>query len=115
HARPAARRASLAQGTPARYTTPTMSAAYDLVVIGSGNAGQLAAGVARTAGWRVAIVEGRQVGGTCALRGCVPKKVLAASAETMDVIRRAGGQAIRVGEPTLDWSELIAHERTFVD
>ena len=92
-----------------------MSAAYDLVVIGSGNAGQLAAGVARAAGWRVAIVEGRQVGGTCALRGCVPKKVLAASAETMDIIRRAGGQSIRVGEPALDWSELIAHERTFVD
>ena len=40
---------------------------YDLVVIGSGNAGQLAAGVARKAGWRVAIVEGRDVGGTCAL------------------------------------------------
>jgi len=92
-----------------------MSTPYDLIVIGSGNAGQLAAGVARQAGWRVAIVEGREVGGTCALRGCVPKKVLAASAETMDIIRRAGGQSIRVGEATLDWSALIARERTFVD
>jgi len=92
-----------------------MSQRYDLVVIGTGNAGQAAAAVARRAGWRVAIVEGRDVGGTCALRGCVPKKVLAASAEVMDVIRRAGGQAIQVGPPTLDWGALIARERTFVD
>jgi glutathione reductase (NADPH) len=61
------------------------------------------------------MVEGREVGGTCALRGCVPKKVLAASAETMDLIRRAGAQAITVGEPRLDWTALIARERTFVD
>jgi glutathione reductase (NADPH) len=92
-----------------------MNQPYDLVVIGTGNAGQLAAGVARKAGWRVAIVEGRDVGGTCALRGCVPKKVLAASAEVMDIIRRAPGQSIQVGAPTLDWSALIARERTFVD
>ena len=92
-----------------------MGATYDLVVIGTGNAGQQAANVTRAAGWRVAIVEGRDIGGTCALRGCVPKKVLAAAAETMDVIRRAGAQAIRVGDAALDWSALIAHERTFVE
>jgi glutathione reductase (NADPH) len=92
-----------------------MGDAYDLIVVGTGNAGQLAAGVARAAGWRVAIVEGREIGGTCALRGCVPKKVLAAAGETMDVIRRAGTQAISVGPATLDWTALIARERTFVD
>jgi glutathione reductase (NADPH) len=92
-----------------------MNASYDLIVIGTGNAGQLAAGVARKAGWRVAIIEARDVGGTCALRGCVPKKVLAAAAEAMDIIRRAGAHGITVGAPTLDWSKLIARERTFVD
>ena len=88
---------------------------YDLVVIGAGNAGQQAAGVARAAGWRVAIVEARDVGGTCPLRGCVPKKVLAAAGEAADLIRRAGGLSIHVGPATLDWTALIARERTFVD
>src|SRR6185295_2153560 len=88
---------------------------YDLIVIGTGNAGQLAASVARDGGMRVAIVEGRDVGGTCALRGCVPKKVLVAAAEAMDVIRRADTHAITVGTPALDWTRLIARERTFVD
>jgi glutathione reductase (NADPH) len=92
-----------------------MSGRYDLIVVGTGNAGQSAAGVARQAGLRVAIVEGRDVGGTCALRGCVPKKVLAAAGEAMDVIRRAGTHAITVGPATLDWTRLIARERTFVD
>jgi glutathione reductase (NADPH) len=94
-----------------------MDAAYDLVVIGTGNAGQQAASVARAAGWRVAIIEARDVGGTCALRGCVPKKVLAAAAEAADLVRRADRLSITgVGPaPTLDWTALIARERTFVD
>ena len=91
-----------------------MSVRYDLVVVGTGNAGQLAATVAREAGLRVAIVEGREVGGTCALRGCVPKKVLAAAGEAMDLIRRAAVHAIEVGPATLNWTRLIARERTFV-
>ena len=92
-----------------------MDQPYDLIVIGTGNAGQLAAGVARKAGWRVAIVESGDVGGTCALRGCVPKKVLAAAGEAIDLIRRAPGLSIAVGPATLDWTRLIARERTFVD
>jgi glutathione reductase (NADPH) len=91
-----------------------MSIHHDVIVIGTGNAGQSAAAVACAAGLRVAIVEGREVGGTCALRGCVPKKVLVAAGEVMDVIRRAGVHAIHVGVPVLDWAQLIARERTFV-
>jgi glutathione reductase (NADPH) len=92
-----------------------MNAVYDLVVIGTGNAGQMAASEARAAGWRVAMVESREVGGTCALRGCVPKKVLAVASEAMDLIRRASNLSITVAPATLDWTALIARERTFVD
>lgn len=75
-----------------------MSHDYDLIVIGAGNAGQAAAGIARRAGWSVLVVEGRDVGGTCPLRGCVPKKVLVAAAETLDLIAPARAHAIRVGK-----------------
>jgi glutathione reductase (NADPH) len=76
-----------------------MSSNYDLIVIGAGNAGQAAAGIAREAGWSVLVVESRDVGGTCPLRGCVPKKVLVAAGETLDAIARAPIHRIRVGKP----------------
>ncbi|MDB4932167.1 MAG: NAD(P)/FAD-dependent oxidoreductase [Myxococcaceae bacterium] len=87
---------------------------YDLLVIGAGNAGLAAAGAARAAGWRVAVAEARDVGGTCPLRGCVPKKVLVAAAEALDVIARAGQHGITVGPATLDWAALMARKETFV-
>ncbi len=87
---------------------------YDLIVIGAGNAGQAAAGQVRAAGWRVAVIESRDVGGTCPLRGCVPKKVLVAAAEAMDVIARARAHHIEVGPARLDWGKLIARKQTFV-
>ncbi|MEM9069437.1 MAG: NAD(P)/FAD-dependent oxidoreductase [Myxococcota bacterium] len=96
-------------------TQKTEATPVDLLVLGAGNAGLGAAGVAREAGWTVRIVESRDVGGTCALRGCVPKKVLVAAAEALDVIRRAGSHHIDVGEVSLDWGALIARERTFVE
>jgi glutathione reductase (NADPH) len=87
---------------------------YDLIVVGAGNAGLAAAGVAREAGWSVAVVERRDVGGTCPLRGCVPKKVLVAAAEALDQIARADAHRIAVGAATLDWPALMARKQTFV-
>jgi glutathione reductase (NADPH) len=49
---------------------------YDLVIIGSGTAAQVASSRVRAAGWSVALVDHRPFGGTCALRGCDPKKML---------------------------------------
>lgn len=92
-----------------------MTTDYDLITLGAGNAGIAAASAAAEAGWNVAIVESRDVGGTCPLRGCVPKKVLVAAAEALDTIARAGGHHIEVGAPRLDWSALIARKQTFVD
>lgn len=87
---------------------------YDVVVIGSGNAGQAAADGARRAGRRVALVDRRELGGTCALRGCVPKKVLVAAAEAMDTIRRAHMHHIGVGPAHLDWAALIGRELALI-
>ncbi|MEE9279324.1 MAG: FAD-dependent oxidoreductase [Myxococcota bacterium] len=88
---------------------------YDRIVIGAGNAAFGAAGVAHEAGWRVLVVEGRDVGGTCPLRGCVPKKVLVAAAEVLDQISRAPAHGISVSSPELDWKKLIERKQTFVE
>ena len=56
---------------------------YDLIVIGTGNAGTAMSLEARHAGWRVAIVDELPFGGTCALRGCIPKKVLVGAADVI--------------------------------
>ena len=88
---------------------------YDVLVLGTGNAGMAAARVTREAGRSVAIVECREdVGGTCALRGCVPKKVLVAAAETMEAIRSAGRHAITVSGARLDWAKLIEREKSII-
>ncbi len=88
---------------------------YDVLVLGAGNAGLAAAGTARAAEKRALVVEGRDVGGVCPLRGCVPKKVLVAAAQALDEIARAGTHEISVGPATLDWPRLIERKRTFVD
>ena len=88
---------------------------FDVIVLGTGNAGMGAAGVARAAGLEVAMIESREVGGTCALRGCVPKKVLVAAAQVLDQIARAGMHHIEIGSPKLDWAKLIEREQGFVE
>ncbi|NKB50457.1 MAG: NAD(P)/FAD-dependent oxidoreductase [Alphaproteobacteria bacterium] len=88
---------------------------FDVVVLGTGNAGMGAAGVTRAAGKSVAMIESRDVGGTCPIRGCVPKKVLVAAAQVLHQIDLAPQHHISVGAPKLDWPALIARERTFVD
>lgn len=85
----------------------------DLVVIGSGTAGQTVAYRCRRAGWSVAVVDSRPFGGTCAQRGCDPKKVLVETAGLIDDVRRKRGQGISVEGLRLSWSELIQFKRTF--
>ena len=91
-----------------------MAARYDVVVLGAGNAGMEAAAVAKAHGRSVAIVENRAVGGTCPLRGCVPKKVLVAAAEALDGIAKASMHHIETGGARLDWAGLIGRARSFV-
>ena len=92
-----------------------MAEHYEVVILGAGNAGLAAARVAHDAGRRILVVEGRDVGGVCPLRGCVPKKVLVAAAQALDAIARADAHEISVGPATLDWGRLIERKRSFVD
>lgn len=87
---------------------------FDVIVIGTGVAGQTAAGELSMAGRKVAVVDKREFGGTCALRGCEPKKVLYSAAE---VAERAHGQAGGgvSGAVAIDWPSLVAFKRTFTD
>src|SRR5436853_1625550 len=87
---------------------------YDLVVIGTG----IASGVAsrcREAGWTVAVVDSRPFGGPCALRGCVPKKILVSAAEAVHGARDMAGKGVPAGSLTIDWPELIRFKRALVD
>ncbi len=92
-----------------------MARTFDLVVMGAGNAGMGAAGVAKAAGKSVAVIESWEVGGTCPLRGCVPKKVMVAAAQVLDQIAKAGQHHISVDKPSLDWPKLIERVQGFVD
>ncbi len=92
-----------------------MAKRYDLVVIGTGVAGTTAAYRCKAAGWSVAIVDHLPFGGTCALRGCDPKRVLASVTETLDLDRRMRGKGIGGGEPAIDWPELMSFKRTFTE
>jgi glutathione reductase (NADPH) len=88
--------------------------AYDLAVIGSGTAAQVASSRVRAAGWSVAVIDHLPFGGTCALRGCDPKKMLISGAEAIDMARRMRGRGV-AGELGISWPELIAFKRTFTD
>ena len=86
----------------------------DLVIIGSGTAAMVAAFRVRAARWTVAIVDEKPFGGTCALRGCDPKKMLIPGAEVIDGARRMQGHGV-AGQASIDWRELIRFKRTFTD
>ena len=74
-----------------------MAQQFDLVVIGTGVAGAPVATACREAGWEVALVDDHSYGGTCALRGCDPKKVLVGAADAVDWARRMAGRGIEPG------------------
>ncbi len=92
-----------------------MDQSFDLVVIGTGAAGGTVAHTLRSKEWTVAIVDKRPFGGTCALRGCDPKKVLVGVAEAADWARRMRGRGIDGGEVRIDWPALMRFKRTFTD
>ncbi|MGI8609104.1 MAG: dihydrolipoyl dehydrogenase family protein [Candidatus Dormibacteria bacterium] len=91
-----------------------MKRTFDVIVIGTGEAGSAVATTCRAAGRTVAIVDSRPFGGTCGLRGCDPKKVLVGAAEMIDRQRRMHGKGI-AGELRIDWPELIRFKSTFTD
>lgn len=91
-----------------------MSEIYDLMVIGTGVAGNKAAEKCARYGLKVAISDNREMGGTCGLRGCNPKKVLTTAAAAVDQVRRMKGKGISQGTGLI-WPELMNFKREFTD
>src|SRR6202158_2118332 len=81
----------------------------DLFVIGGGSGGVRAARIAAGYGARVMIAEGYRVGGTCVIRGCVPKKLLVYASRFSEDFEDAAGYGWTVPEPTFHWPTLIAN------
>lgn len=91
-----------------------MGRRYDLLVVGSGVAASGVASRVRQAGRSVALVDFRPFGGTCALRGCDPKKVLVSGAEAVRSARRLADRGVH-GDPSIAWRDLMSFKRTFTD
>ncbi|MCG8443455.1 MAG: FAD-dependent oxidoreductase, partial [Caulobacterales bacterium] len=89
---------------------------YDLFVIGAGSGGVRAARLAASMhGKRVAVAEEHRVGGTCVIRGCVPKKYLVYASEFGHAFEHAKGYGWTAGEPRFDWRTLIARKDAEID
>ena len=78
---------------------------YDLFVIGAGSGGVRAARMAAMSGAKVAVAEESRIGGTCVIRGCVPKKFMVYAAEFAQAFEDAKGYGWTMGEPAFDWTE----------
>lgn len=82
---------------------------YDLVVIGAGSGGVRAARMAATYGAKVAIIEEYRVGGTCVIRGCVPKKLFVYASRYADLLELAPSFGWTV-DASFDWPTLVANK-----
>ena len=80
---------------------------YDLFVIGAGSGGVRAARVAALSGAKVAVAEEHRVGGTCVIRGCVPKKFMVYASEFSKSFATARGYGWEVGDTRFDWPRFL--------
>jgi len=83
---------------------------YDLFVIGAGSGGVRAARLAAMSGAKVLVAEEHRVGGTCVIRGCVPKKFMVYASEFAHSFKMAKGYGWSVGESRFDWPAFIAEK-----
>lgn len=88
---------------------------FDLFVIGAGSGGVRAARISASHGARVGICEYSRVGGTCVIRGCVPKKLLSYAAHFAEEFEDAAGFGWDLAEPRFSWSKLIANKDKEID
>ena len=87
---------------------------YDVFIIGSGMAGMTIANKCASKGLSVGITDELPYGGTCALRGCDPKKVIIGATEVRDFAQRLKGKGIDT-IPNINWKDIMAFKQTFVD
>ncbi|SNY93044.1 NADPH-glutathione reductase [Cohaesibacter sp. ES.047] len=88
---------------------------YDLFVIGAGSGGVRCARMASTYGAKVAVAEEYRVGGTCVIRGCVPKKLMVYASKFAHDFEDSAGFGWSVDEPSFDWSKLISRKDAEID
>lgn len=88
---------------------------FDLIVIGAGTAATSTANKCASEGWSVAIVDELPYGGTCALRGCDPKKMLRRGAELIDAFNLMRGKGVEADDLRINWPDLMAFKRSFAD
>ena len=89
--------------------------AHDVIVIGGGPGGYAAALYGASAGLDVGVVEKNKVGGTCLHVGCIPAKELLEAASVYRTVARAGEFGVGAGEPSLDWSAVLARKQRVID
>ncbi|MFM8982987.1 MAG: FAD-dependent oxidoreductase, partial [Spartobacteria bacterium] len=88
---------------------------YDFAVIGGGSAGYAGARTAAGLGLRTAVIEGgREIGGLCILRGCMPSKTLLESAHRFRVLKRAGEFGLSCGTPEFNASAIVARKKRLI-
>ncbi|WP_339948935.1 glutathione-disulfide reductase [uncultured Albimonas sp.] len=92
-----------------------MSHDYDLIVIGAGSGGVRAARMSAQAGAKVAIVEEYRYGGTCVIRGCVPKKLMVYASGFAESFEDARGFGWSVGETRFSWPAFMAAKNAEID
>ena len=92
-----------------------MSFDYDLFVIGAGSGGVRAARMSAGYGARVAVAEEFRVGGTCVIRGCVPKKLFVYASHYAELFEEAAGFGWHVGAPEFNWPTLLANKDAEID
>src|SRR3954470_14522210 len=83
---------------------------YDLFVIGGGSGGVRASRMASLTGARVALAEEWRMGGTCVIRGCIPKKLLVYASQFSENVKDAAGYGWDFGDARFDWPTLIANK-----
>ena len=83
---------------------------YDLFVIGGGSGGVRAARLAGAMGKTVALAEEYRMGGTCVIRGCVPKKLFVYASQYSEHFEDAGGYGWQAGPASFDWPTLLANK-----
>jgi glutathione reductase (NADPH) len=88
---------------------------FNMITIGAGSGGVASSRRAGSYGARVAIIEESRIGGTCVLRGCVPKKLLVYGAQFADAFADAAGFGWSVAPPRFDWPSLIAAKNKELD
>jgi glutathione reductase (NADPH) len=90
-----------------------MEGQFDLVVVGTGVTSAVASRC-RQAGWSVAVIDSRPFGGTCALRGCVPKKILVSAAEAVHGARALADTGVPARGLTVDGPALVGFKRAMI-